>query len=113
MDVEGLVRRWEDAEGRLYPSALVQPDRYEQYLRVVRGVADRLDSVGSVEELARRWDRGPELAGEVAVREGVRGPDLELVAGAGFLLRYRELRELARREEIRRLIGEARARGED
>lgn len=112
--MEHLIRRWEEAERRLYPSMMAQPDTVADYMRLVRAVADDLGAVSSVGGLVDAWNRGMELADAAARRRGVSAgaPDLELVAGAAFSLRYRELAAEARQEEVRRQIEQARTRGE-
>lgn len=113
--MEDLVRRWEEAERRLYPSMVAQPDLVARYIRMVRGMADDLRSVETVPELGDAWERRADLATAAAHREGMAGqaPDLELVAGAAFGLRYRELAAVARGKEVRRRIADARARGDE
>lgn len=112
--MEPLIRRWEEAERRLYPSMVAQPDLVAGSLRLVREVADDLLEVVTVEGLAEVWPRAAELVHAAAGREGMAGEpaDPEIVAGAAFALRYRELVAEGGRREIRRRIDEARARGE-
>jgi hypothetical protein len=112
--MDRLIRRWEEAERRLYPSMVAQPDLVARYMRVVRAVAEELRTVHSLEELAEAWDRGLELAEAAARNEDMAddAPDLEVLAGAAFGLRYREVAAEAARQKTRRLIAEARGRGE-
>jgi len=108
-----LVRRWEEAERRLYPAMLVDPDGTVARMRAVRAIADRLRAIPDAEALARAWERGPGLAREALAREpGFFGEaELELVAGAAFALRHRELAAEAARRERRRRIEEAERAG--
>jgi hypothetical protein len=112
--MEQLTRRWEEAERRLYPSMVTQPEVVADYLRLVREVADDLRTVDTEEGLADAWGRAAELAEAAARREGMarEAPDLEIVAGAAFAIRHRELVAEAGRRETARLIADARARGE-
>ncbi len=101
-----LVRRWEEAERRLYPGMLVDPDRTVARVRVVRAILDRLRAVPDAAALARAWERATELAREALGREPepIGEGELELVAGAAFALRHRELAaEAAQRERLRRI----------
>lgn len=93
---------------------VAQPDTVARYIRLVRDVADDLREVETVEGLADAWGRATELAEAAARREGMAGeaPDLEMVAGAAFALRHRELVAEAARVETRRRIAEARDRGD-
>ena len=93
---------------------VAQPDLVAGSLRLVREVADDLREVVTVEGLAEVWPRAAELVHAAAGREGMAGEpaDPEIVAGAAFALRYRELVAEGGRREIRRRIDEARARGE-
>jgi hypothetical protein len=113
--MDELIRRWEEAERRLYPSMVAQPDVVAGALRLVRAVADDLREVQTVDRLADAWGRAGELVQAAAEREGIdEAPaDPEVVAGAAFALRYRELVVEAARAEARRQIAEARSRGED
>jgi hypothetical protein len=112
--MEQLTRRWEEAERRLYPSMVTQPEVVADYLRLVREVADDLRTVDTEEGLADAWGRAAELAKAAARREGMarEAPDLEIVAGAAFAIRHRELAAEAGRRETALLIADARARGE-
>lgn len=123
---EAMVRRWTEAEARLYPVVLVRPELYERYVRLVRAVADELaasapagaagqaGSGGSLDALGTRFAGAEDLVRETAGRLGipVQDMDLELVAGAAFAHRWREaLQEQHRSEALERIAG-ARERGD-
>jgi hypothetical protein len=112
--MEQLIRRWEEAERRLYPSMVAQPALVAGSLRLVREVADDLRDIDTVEGLADAWGRAGEMVESAAGREGIaeEPADPEIVAGAAFALRYRELVVEAGRRETRRRITDARARGD-
>lgn len=112
---ESLIRRWEEAERRLYPSMMAQPEVVAGAIRLVREVADDLREVETLEGLAVAWPRAADMVRRAAGREGMEEEpvDPELVAGAAFALRYRELAAEASRREVRRRIEDARARGEE
>jgi hypothetical protein len=92
-----LVNRWRLAEQRLYPTILADPSAYQRYVLAVRGLADELSVVASPEALAASWATSSAASHRGAaehLRE-VGGPDDEwaadLVAGAAFALREREI----------------------
>ncbi len=88
--------RWFQAEERLYPVAMVMPERYEAVVRLVGRVSEQLratcldlatlvqvDTDGEVAEMAKRLVMAdPAMATDL---------DLALVAGAACSIRYREL----------------------
>ena len=110
-----LVAYWNESERRLYPTATTNPDAYKSAVKLVRAVADALAPVADLEELARRWESRSDALDEAAKATGevpAYGLDAE-IAGAGFVLRRREL--LAEQAEYRRLarIAAARRAGRD
>lgn len=108
-----LVRGWSEAERRLYPSLISRPDAVEGYLRAVRAVADELRPARTVDALAHAHPQGAEMAKEAARRQGLALEDegADLVAGAAFSLRYREVLAEQQLEEASRRIREAGRRG--
>jgi hypothetical protein len=109
-----LVRRWRIAEQQLYPTILADPTGYERYVLAVRGLADELSVVASPEALADAYGDSAQRAAEHLRRVG--GPDsrgaAELVAGAAFALRERELAaSLAAAERVRRIAHAAASGG--
>jgi hypothetical protein len=95
---------------------VAQPEVVADSMRLVRAVADNLASVRSVEELAEAWGRATELAESAARGLGMEtesAADLELMAGAAFALRHRELVAEATRSATRRRIEQARTLGEE
>jgi len=112
---EALVRRWMEAEARLYPVVLVRPELYERYIRLVRAIADELATAVSAGVLAERFEGAEDLARQVAGRFGIptQDMDLGLVAGAAFAHRHREVLQTTHRDEALRRIREARERGDE
>lgn len=102
-----LAASWEQAEARLYPTVLEQPELYQRIVRLVRLTADHLRLLGpGTSALVAAADSGPHLVAAVSDDSGVSaaGLDLELVARAAMATRYRELRgEQALRRRLRRL----------
>jgi hypothetical protein len=114
--MDELIRKWEEAERRLYPSMVAQPEVVAGSMQLVRAVADDLGSVHSQEELAEAWGRATELAESAARGLGMKteaAADLELVAGAAFALRHRELMAEATWSATRRRIDQARPLGDE
>jgi hypothetical protein len=93
-----LVRRWRLAEQRLYPTILADPSTYQRYVLAVRGLADERSVVASPEALAACWatDLATSFLRAAEHLRAVGGPDddatAEMVAGAAFALREREIR---------------------
>lgn len=114
LKLEEAIRRWRAAEQRLYPAVLSSPEGFDRYVALVRAVSDELGSVRSVESLVDAYDEGVDIAAGAAHRHMLptEGLDFDLVVGAAFCLRYREVVAETRREEIQGRIGEAMARGQ-
>lgn len=113
-DHRAQVAAWFAAEERLYPVVLVRPEAYARALDVVRAVVDELSGAGSTEDLVAAFGQARDISTTVAERGGLNidDLDLDLVAGAAFALRYREVaRDVARREAVER-ISAARERGD-
>ena len=53
---------WRRAEARVYPTVMVDAAMYEQYLTMVRAVADELADVRTEDELVTAWEERRELA---------------------------------------------------
>ena len=94
-DVPGeMLFRWFQAEERLYPVAMVMPERYEAAVRLVGRLAEQLRA--SCPDLPSLVAADPDVRG-MAERLAEFDPataedlDLGLVAGAACSIRYREL----------------------
>lgn len=88
-----MAGRWRIAEQRLYPIVLADPLLYERYVLAVRGLADELSAVTSPEALIQAFGEAAPRAAEHLRTVGApydRG-SVDLVAGAAFALREREL----------------------
>lgn len=108
------IRRWRTAEQRLYPAVLASRIGYDRYVALVRGICHELGSVRSVEDLVDAYDEGSDIAAGAARTRTLptEGLDLDLAVGAAFCLRYREVLAETRREQMRRRVQEAEARGD-
>jgi len=101
---EDAVAAWRRAEARVYPTVMVDAAMYEQYLTMVRAVADELVDVRTEDDLVTAWDERRELATAVVARHApsMRAfMDLEAVRDAAFCHRHREITR-ARGKEIAR-----------
>lgn len=94
-DLKALVARWRTDEDRLYPMVMVAPDRYQQYLTLVRAVADELSSIHSPRQLAEAFADSMGIVEAAAKTRAIQFEvlDIDMVAGAAFSLRYREILE--------------------
>ena len=109
-----LVARWRQADERLYPMVMVDPERFTQIVSVVRAAADQLASETRVDDLVAARRQGRAVVSRAAETVGIpptQVGDVELVADAAFHLRYRELTAQMRRREVIDAIAAARARG--
>jgi hypothetical protein len=108
------IRRWNTAEQQLYPALLSSPAGFERHTSLVRGICDELGSVRDVEALVDAFDEGLDIAGRAAEALSLptQGVDLDLVLGAAFCLRYREVLAETRRDAMKRRIDQARSQGD-
>ncbi len=99
-----LTRRWRLAEQQLYPTILADPSAYQRYVLAVRGLADELSVVASPEALVASWPTSAPRAAEHLRAVGDTGDAAvaELVAGAAFALREREIAAAQAGAELRR-----------
>jgi hypothetical protein len=103
-----VLRSWDEAEARLFPTIMARPDLYQQSVSLIQRLLGRLrETCADLPGLLAAHERGGELVDELAegADAGIR-PDL--VAAAACAMRYREMvAELAARG---RLAALARAR---
>lgn len=105
---------WRRAEALVYPSVMVSPQMYEQYLTMVRAVADALGDVRTEEDLFVAWEERRELAAEVVGRHApsMRAlMDLGAIRDAAFCHRHREVTREHGKEIARRRLEAARREG--
>jgi hypothetical protein len=101
---EDAVAAWRRAEARVYPTVMVDAAMYEQYLTMVRAVADELADVRTEDDLVTAWEERRELATAVVARHApsMRAfMDVDAVRDAAFCHRHREITR-ARGKEIAR-----------
>jgi hypothetical protein len=109
-----VLSQWSSAEERLYPVIMLRPDLYQRAVELVRKVADELGSCTDLAALVAAWPDATDIvyrASAVALMP-LADLDINLVAGAGFSLRYRELAGPAvRAERLARLAAAAEEEG--
>jgi hypothetical protein len=91
---EDAITAWRRAEARVYPTVMVDAGMYEQYLTMVRAVADELSDVATEDDLVTAWDERRELASAVVAAHAppMRAfMDLDAVRDAAFCHRHREI----------------------
>ena len=89
-----MLGRWFRAEERLYPVAMVMPERYETVVRLVGRVAEQLRaSCPDLASLVAADAEATELAARVASYDPDMADDIDLslIGSAAFSIRYREL----------------------
>lgn len=89
-----LLNRWFQAEERLYPVAMVMPERYETVVRLVGRVAEQLRaSCPDLPSLVAANDETLEVTRRLASYDPATADDVDLplIAGAACSIRYREL----------------------
>lgn len=108
-----LQGRWRQAEGRLYPLIVADPEGYEASLRLVRAVADELRDVVRIDDLVTWFDRSDELLVRAAPAAGVdvSQVDRDAVAGAAFALRLGQLEREAAHAAAQERVATARREG--
>ncbi len=111
---EDAIAAWRRAEARVYPTVMVDAAMYEQYLTMVRAVADELADVRTEDDLVAAWDERRELASAVVARHAppMRAfMDLGAVRDAAFCHRHREITRARGKEIARERLEEARRTG--
>ncbi|HJV08189.1 MAG TPA: hypothetical protein VJ653_00850 [Acidimicrobiales bacterium] len=89
-----MLHRWFQAEERLYPVAMVMPERYETVVRLVGRVAEQLrTSCLDLPSLVAADAEAVEITTRLASFDPATAADLDLpmIAGAALSIRYREL----------------------
>lgn len=104
-----VLRGWDEAEARLFPLVMTQPELYQRSLELISGMLDRLrETCPDVPALLAANERGGDLVAELLPPGLAPGISADLVAAAACAMRYRE--QAAAREVSDRLAALARAR---
>jgi hypothetical protein len=114
VDREAAVAAWRKAEGRIYPSVTLNATLYQEYITVVRGIAEELRDVRTEEGLVEAWQERQDLADEVIARLApsmARIMNRESLRDAAFCHRHREVTREQGKELAHRRLEEARRTG--
>jgi hypothetical protein len=116
LDREAAIAAWRRAEGKIYPTVMVNATLYQEYVTVVRAIADELADVRTEDDLVAAWHERAELAREVIDRTApsmAQLMDREAVRDAAFCVRHRETtREQGKALAAQRLEEAKRSRAE-
>lgn len=114
LDRDGAVAAWRRAEGRIYPSVMMNATLYEEYVAVVQGIAEELVGVRSEDDLVVAWHERRELARMVIDRTAPsmgQLMDRDAVRDAAFCHRHREITREHGKELAARRLQEAKRTG--
>ena len=86
-----VLRSWDEAEARLFPTIMARPDVYQQSVTLIQQLLGRLrETCLDLPTLLAAHERGGDLVDELA-EEADPGIQPGLVAAAACAMRYREL----------------------
>jgi hypothetical protein len=103
-----VLRSWDEAEARLFPLVMAQPELYEQALGAVQRLLERLrETCQDLPALLAAHERG----GDLLVGAEVPGVRPALIAAAACATRYRELVALMAARGRLEALARARAQG--
>jgi hypothetical protein len=111
LDREEAVASWRRAEATVYPSVMVNAALYEQYLTMVRAVAEELGDVRSEDDLVVAWHERRDIALEVVSRTApsMRSfMDMAALRDAAFAHRHRQITRERGKEIARERLEQAR-----
>ena len=114
LDREAAVAAWRRAEGKIYPTVMVNATLYQEYVQVVRAIAEELGDVRTEDDLVAAWHERHELAREVIDRTApsmAQLMDRAAVRDAAFCTRHREITREQGKELARRRLEEAKRTG--
>lgn len=114
VDREAAIAAWRRAEGRIYPSVMINATLYQEYVTVVRAIADELRDVRTEDDLVMAWHERQDLAREVIDRTAPsmgRLMDRQALRDAAFCHRHRETTREQGKELARRRLEEAKRTG--
>jgi hypothetical protein len=114
VDREAAVAAWRSAEGRIYPSVTLNATLYQEYITVVRGIAEELRDVRTEDDLVLAWRERPDLADQVIGRLApsmARVMNREALRDAAFCHRHREVTREQGKAIARQRLEEAKRTG--
>jgi len=113
---EDAIAAWRRAEARIYPTVMVNPAIYEQYVTIVRAIAEELADVQTDDDLVTAWTERRDIATAVVERHAPSMRmlmDLAAVRDAAFCHRHRELTRQRGREIAAERLETAKRNGDD
>ncbi len=116
LDRDAAVAAWRRAEGQIYPSVMLNASLYQEYVAVIKGIADELGDVHNEDDLVLAWHERRDLADEVIARTAPTMAQLMNRSGlrdAAFCHRHREVtREHGKELAAQRLLAAKRSGAE-
>ena len=109
-----VLRSWDEAEARLFPLVMAQPELYQQALGMVRQVIARLrETCPDLPALLAAHERGGDLVADLDddAADAVPGIRPALIASAACAMRYREIVALMAAQGRLAALARARAQG--
>jgi hypothetical protein len=94
LDRDAAVAAWRRAGGHIYPTVMLNASLYQEYLAVIKGIAEELGDVRSEDDLVVAWHERRDLADEVIARTAPSMGQLmnrEGLRDAAFCHRHREI----------------------
>ena len=94
LDRDEAIAAWRRAEARVYPSVMVNAELYQQYIGVVRAVAEELNDVHTEDDLVAAWHERRDLVRAVVSRSAppmLALMDQSSIRDAAFCHRHREI----------------------
>jgi hypothetical protein len=116
MHREDAIATWRRAEARVYPSVMHNATIYEQYIAVVRAIAEELSDVHREDDLVTAWHERRDIATAVIERSPptMRAVmDMDAVRDAAFCHRHREITRERGKEIARERLEAARRAGDE
>jgi hypothetical protein len=114
LERETAVAAWRRAEARVYPTVMVNAELYQQYIGVVRAVAEELRDATSEQELVAAWVERRDVVEEVVSRSAppmLALMDREAIRDAAFCHRHRQVNREHGKQLARERLEEARRTG--
>jgi hypothetical protein len=114
LDRDAAVAAWRRAEGQIYPSVMLNAALYQEYVAVIKGIAEELGDVRSEDDLVLAWHERRDLADEVIARTAPSMGQLMNRQGlrdAAFCHRHREITREQGKELAAQRLEEAKRTG--
>jgi len=107
-----VLRSWDQAEARLFPTIMARPDVYQRSVALIQRLLGRLrETCLDLPALLAAHERGGDLVADLA-GEADTGIQPDLVAAAACAMRYRELLALLAAQGRRAALAQARDQGQ-